>query len=294
MNYQKPGLQGLLLIVLSLGVTIVTVLIWQLLSPWIAVTLHYSSSEWLDNINYLKGLQLLTSVSMFLMPPVLLAFILKQPVALTLYFHRIKKPLLWIVVFCSMIVAQPFINWLGDWNAKLILPAWLSGLEHWMKAMEQESDQIVNRFLTVHSLKGLLFNIILIAIVPAFAEEFFFRGTVQRLFAQKMNIHLSIWITAAIFSAVHVEFYGFIPRLLLGAYLGYLLAWSGSIWIPVLAHFANNFIGVFVGYWMANHVGYDYLDHIGSTQYGWMSVAGICLFIPMVWFIYKHRNTVIL
>lgn len=79
------------------------------------------------------------------------------------------------------------------------------------------------------------------ALCPAITEEFFFRGALQRLIGKwNPNPHFVIWSAAILFSAFHLQFYGFIPRMLLGAYLGYLLLWTRSIWIPVFAHFINN------------------------------------------------------
>jgi membrane protease YdiL (CAAX protease family) len=278
------------LIAFSLLLTVTGTLLWVWISPFIAAVMRIPVVSWTGSLNYLKGLQLVSSVTMFLLPPVLLAYVLGQKVSSMLQFHRVKSVTFWLLVIVSMLVAQPFINWLGDWNSRLSLPVWLSGVEHLMKSMEQQNETLVNRFLAVHSMQGLFFNVLLVAVIPAFAEEFFFRGVVQRLFAKKMNIHLAIWLTAFIFSAVHVEFYGFVPRMLLGAYLGYLLVWSGSIWMPVLAHFVNNFLGVLTGYWVANYSGYSYLDHIGIGHFAWLSVVGVLLFAVLVWFIPKQNK----
>ena len=65
---------------------------------------------------------------------------------------------------------------------------------------------------------------------------------------ERGNIHLSIWASAIIFSAIHFQFYGFIPRLLLGALFGYLYYWSGNLLIPMFAHFVNNAFGVIMIY----------------------------------------------
>ena len=78
------------------------------------------------------------------------------------------------------------------------------------------------------------------------SEEILFRGTLQQLFLSSgLNRHLAIWITSIIFSAIHMQFFGFVPRLLLGAYFGYLLWWSRSLWLPVIIHAFNNSIVVY-------------------------------------------------
>ena len=290
MKTYKLSIQFLLLIALVVVLSLLSILFWQSITPFVASMLHQSVSAWMTNINYLKGLQFITSTGMFLLPPFFLVWILKQPIGKTLQIHRIARPELWIFTIISMLVAQPFINLLGEWNAHLSLPTWLSGLEEWMKKTETMNDAIVNQFLAVHHWTGLLFNMVLIAVLPALAEEFFFRGTIQRLFSEKLNVHLSIWLTAIIFSAVHLEFYGFLPRMLLGAYLGYLFVWSGTIWLPVIAHLTNNTIGVFIGYQIANHQGYDYLNQLGTHSYQMLSLIGIVLFVPIVLFLYRQRT----
>jgi membrane protease YdiL (CAAX protease family) len=88
---------------------------------------------------------------------------------------------------------------------------------------------------------GLLVGMFVIAVLPAVGEELVFRGIVQRrLYTLVRNPHVAIWTAALAFSAIHVQFFGFFPRLLLGALFGYLYYWSGNLWYPIFAHFVNN------------------------------------------------------
>ena len=130
------------------------------------------------------------------------------------------------------------------------LPESLSGLENWMKTMEDAAKILTEKFLKVDSFGGLLFNVFMIAILPALGEELMFRGVIQRIFSSwTKNYHWGIWITAFLFSAMHMQFYGFLPRMALGAMFGYLLVWTGTMWVPILAHFVNNLMGV-LGYFL--------------------------------------------
>jgi membrane protease YdiL (CAAX protease family) len=79
-----------------------------------------------------------------------------------------------------------------------------------------------------------------IALIPAIGEELLFRGVIQGSIFKNTNIHVAVLLTSIIFSAFHLQFYGFLPRMVLGILLGYSLAWSGSLWLPVLIHFINN------------------------------------------------------
>jgi hypothetical protein len=111
---------------------------------------------------------------------------------------------------------------------------------------------MVDKFMKVESISGLMFNIFMIAVLPALGEELMFRGVIQRIFTNwTKNYHWGIWITAFLFSAMHLQFYGFLPRMMLGAMFGYLLVWTGTMWVPILAHFVNNTMGV-MGYFLIN------------------------------------------
>jgi hypothetical protein len=129
-------------------------------------------------------------------------------------------------------------------------PESLSGIENWMRTMEDAAEMMVKKFMKVENISGLLFNIFMIAVLPAIGEELMFRGVIQRILTNwSKNYHWGIWITAFLFSAMHMQFYGFLPRMALGAMFGYLLVWSGTMWVPILAHFANNTMGV-IGYYL--------------------------------------------
>ena len=92
---------------------------------------------------------------------------------------------------------------------------------------------------------ALAVNVLIVGVAAGFSEELLFRGAFQRLLTTGgMNRHLAVWAVAFVFSAVHMQFFGFFPRLLLGAYFGYLLLWTRNIWVPVAAHTLNNTIYV--------------------------------------------------
>jgi len=119
-----------------------------------------------------------------------------------------------------------------------------------MKNMEDAAKIMIEKFMAVESISGLMFNIFMIAVLPALGEELMFRGVIQRIFSDwTKNHHWGIWITAFLFSAMHMQFYGFLPRMALGAMFGYLLVWTGTMWVPILAHFVNNLMGV-LGYFL--------------------------------------------
>ena len=163
------------------------------------------------------------------------------------YLHIRRLPSLRILawVFLSMVLLIPAINVTMLWNESMRLPEWAAPIEAWMKTQEETMQHLTEVFLFGGGFCPLLSNLIVIALTAAVTEEFLFRGALQRIFTQwSGRTHLAIWLTAFLFSAIHLQFYGFIPRMLLGAYFGYLLVWSRNIWIPVAAHFFNNAITV--------------------------------------------------
>ncbi|WP_025764969.1 CPBP family intramembrane glutamic endopeptidase [Dyadobacter tibetensis] len=147
------------------------------------------------------------------------------------------------ILILALLVVLLFIPLNGkfiEWNQAMKFPDAFSGIERWMREKESQME-VLTKFLTTYDQFGqLLIAMVVVVLLPAAGEEFIFRGIIQRKLAETWNIHIAIWTAAAIFSAIHFQFYGFLPRMLLGALFGYLYYWSGNIWVAVLAHFVNN------------------------------------------------------
>ena len=155
------------------------------------------------------------------------------------------------IVIVMSLVLLPIVWILADWNEGWKLPEVLAGLDEWMRRMDEQNSELVKLMSRDSRIGILLINIFVMAMLPAVGEELMFRGTVQP-FLQKWtkSPHWAIWITAFIFSATHFQISGFIPRMLIGAYLGYLCYWSGSLWLPIwsadfhgLIHHLANLLG---------------------------------------------------
>ncbi len=145
----------------------------------------------------------------------------------------------------SILVINGAVDYLNEWNQGLQLPEWLAGLQLKMEAYERSAELILSRLLDDTRWSVLGYNLFLIAGMAALGEELLFRGLIQKLFYRWTGqTHTAVWVTALIFSAVHLQFFGFIPRMLLGALLGYLLVYSGSLWVCIAAHFFNNALTV--------------------------------------------------
>jgi len=230
-------------------------------------------------IDALKIIQLVSAIGTFLFPPIIAAWLFSSDAKE--YLGVIRKPNSQQIVISIilLLVAIPFINWMMMANSLMELPASMKGVEDWMKEMEANAGQITKLLVKTNSIGGLVFNIFLMAIVPALGEEFLFRGLIQKLFKELSgNVNAGIILSAILFSAMHMQFYGFLPRFALGVMLGYMMYWSGSLWLPIIAHFFNNFLAVITTWAAANGSLKINPDTIG-TEPGQSAMLGISVFL---------------
>lgn len=226
-----------------------------------------------------KVIQILSSIGTFILPPIALALTERKKVT-EFYLFKQPKFLLIVLVLAIMILSMPFMEWTVIWNQKMVLPDFLHKIEQWMKEKEAIAMKMTIQLITVRSNFDFIVNLVMIAVIPAIGEELMFRGGVQRSLNRAFeNPHLAIWLSAIIFSAIHVQFYGFVPRMLLGAGFGYLYYYSGSIWYAMLAHFINNAYAVCAAFYMQkHHMPLDKADEpIGFPWYGYLISAIITI-----------------
>jgi len=222
----------------------------------------------------LKYFQMVQAIGLFVVPPFVIAVLLSsEPLR---YLSLEKKPKAWSVLLAIlfMIVAIPAINMLAAWNAQMELPESLAGVEAWMKRSEESAAVLMEAFLRADTIGVLLLNIFMIAILPGIGEELLFRGVLQpQLSALARSKTAGLFLAAFLFSAMHLQFYGFLPRFLLGLIFGYMLLWSGSLWLPVLAHFVNNVIAViFYFYAGKSDINISELEELGASSEAYIYV----------------------
>jgi membrane protease YdiL (CAAX protease family) len=141
----------------------------------------------------------------------------------------------------TVLVSMPAMEYLIEWNQHIKLPAGFEDLEQAMQSSEKTMEELTKFLLNFHSETDFALAVMVIAGMAALGEEIFFRGVLQSIFERYIgNKHVAIWLAAAIFSFIHFQFYGFFPRMFLGAFFGYLYVWFRSIWVPIAAHFFNN------------------------------------------------------
>ncbi|MDB5153597.1 MAG: family intrarane metalloprotease [Mucilaginibacter sp.] len=242
-----PGLQFLMLIGVVLGLilagTIISILIISSSfgKDVLNDTLNLKVSS-LQTQNALWVLQIVSTTLPLLLSPVFFSYIIvREPddyLKTTFHFSWLLIP----IVFLTMMLSQPLMEFIGNINQHMNLPQWMHDEENRIK---QASDSMMQ----MKTIGSMFFNLFIIGLVTALAEEFLFRGCMQTIFLRWMkNKHVAIWITAILFSAFHMEFFGFLPRMMLGLLFGYFVAWSGSIWPAVWGHFLNNGTVVVITY----------------------------------------------
>lgn len=190
------------------------------------------------SINILKTTHFFSAIGTFISPIVIYGYLTNFSFGFT---RKISRQSI-LLVIALMILIIPLITFILDWNMKIEFPDWLSNFN-------ADSEPILIAFLNMSNPVDLIVNLIIMAIIPAIGEELFFRGFLQKsLISITKNQHIAVLITSFLFSAIHFHLDGFFPRFMLGILLGYMFLWSGSLWIPILAHFTNNAIAVIISY----------------------------------------------
>ncbi len=236
-----------------------------------------------ENLPLVKYIQITQSIFVFIIPAIAAAWLFSSNTFRYLKTTGKFSLMAIVLVMCSIVMAIPVLNLFTMWNARLDLPDWLQSVERQIIAMEESANQLTQLFLDGHNNTDLIVNLIMIAILPAIGEEFLFRGVFQRLFTEwTRNHHWGVILGAFMFSFFHFQFFGFIPRFLLGVYFGYLLVWSGTIWLPVVAHFINNGLAVIYYHFSSGQLGETMLDQVGTETEGYYALIGSILFTTLL------------
>lgn len=242
-----------------------------------------------QDLNSLRFMQISSQLFTFVLPPIAYALLVKEQPVNALGLKNSK--ILWFLIGTAMIFAiMPLNSILAEWNAGLKLPESLSALEQMMKEMQDAASAMIEKFVSVDTIGGLMLNLFMIAGLAALGEELLFRSIIQTsLIKICKNAHVGILIASAIFSFIHFEFYGFVPRLILGMLLGYMFYFSGSIWIPMLMHFLNN--GTVVLIYFLNNKGITNIDvdTFGQTSIP-ILIVSIVVMIVLFLFSIKYSD----
>jgi len=266
---------------------------------FIVIILFFGSSamgnitDFVGNPNYvtvLKISQALTTGFLFILPPLWLARTEKIKIK-DFYGFKRPKAFIFLLVFLIMLCSMPLMEFVGLANQKMTLPDFLKPIENWMRNAENEAAKMTELLLKTKNGFDFLINMVVIALLPAIGEELMFRGGVQRAFTRMFkNPHVAIWISAFIFSAIHVQFFGFFPRMFLGAAFGYIYLWTGSLWYAMFAHFLNNAYAISLAWYLQKqHIPLSEADN--SSYFPWYaSIISLILSVLLFYYL-KHKTT---
>lgn len=262
--YQQlaPWQQLLYLIAVAIGCTIIGTVV----SLGIVALLYGRGMVWqivqmtnTGNPDFINAFRIFIAIGntlfVFFVPAVIFAcYVVREPDEY-LKPRNYFPPVLLLLSLGFMFFFLPAIDILGYFNHQMTLPPALHDLDKWIHDSEAQAGATIKLMLEMKTIGDLLISLFIVAILPALSEEFFFRGCMQTIFERwTKNTHWAVWITAFVFSFMHFEFLGFVPRFLMGAGLGYLFAWSGSIWPSVAAHCLNNGLAVWSYYAWQHHL----------------------------------------
>lgn len=210
----------------------------------------------------------------------------KKPILTVLHLNKSCNLEVFGLCFVLMLALQPFINLLGEINSHIHLPQCLSNVEAWMNLMEEQARATTLRLLSDTSIGGIMANIVVVGVVAAFCEEVLFRGALQNIMLRICRPHLAIWLSAFIFAFIHLQFAGFIPRMLMGGLFGYIVWWSGSLWPVILMHFVNN-TGAIFAYLYCLSAGLDIktMDRVGVGNSWWLTVVSVVVSAGIIYYL---------
>lgn len=236
----------------------------------------------MGDVNQMKIGQGISSALIFIAPPLILyAFTRHHPMR-EIGFRKPNTAWMLLIGVTLMFVSLPLTNLLTSWNEKMNFGEAFETLEAVLKQLEETAGDLTEQMLQVDSIGGLLFNLLVIALIPAIGEELTFRGVLQQALTRRMNVHVAVFLSAFIFSFIHFQFYGFLPRMFLGLLLGYLFYYSGSLWTSILMHFVNNGAAVVVAYLDYKGLIDVDLDHFGATSNVWLIVASLVVTVGLI------------
>ena len=199
----------------------------------------------MTNLGHLRIIQIIQSIGTFIIPSIIGVWLFYSNSYKACFGKGQLNGQLVLISVLIIVVSSPLINWASFVNQNIPFPSSLNYIKQWMTQKEQGAMEMTRTFLTIESVSDILVNTFIMAILPAIGEEWLFRGMIQPLTARiTKKMSSAIILTAILFSAMHFQFLTFFPRMILGVILGYLYHYGKSLWLPIIAHFANNLVAL--------------------------------------------------
>ncbi len=233
--------------------------------------------------NFFRWSNFIAHVCTFTLPPLALALIVQRR-RWSQWLDLDRAPSLFWIGMGALFIAISFpLAQLTYWiNRKLPLPKSVL-------AMEEEAEQLMSAVLQMDGPGEWILNLLVVGLAAAVGEELLFRGVIQKQLERAFTKpHLAIWVTAVAFSAIHMQFAGFLPRMVLGALLGYLFYWSRNLWVPIFAHLFFNGAQVTVQFLYGDAMEQLESDELENVP---LLVATGLLSLALVWWMGRRLST---
>lgn len=242
-------------------------------------------------LKYIQGSQ---QIALFIIPAIVTAKLLRKGNESFLKTDRFPGSIPLLMVILLALLLLPVTSYAGMLNSRMSLHGWLSGAENWMRTKEDAASELTGLLIKSKGIGDLMINLFILAIIPSIAEEMIFRGILQQILCRIFKSgHIAIWITAIFFSAIHLQFFGFLPRLILGLSFGYLFFWTGNLWIAVVAHLINNAVPILMTHFVRwNELG-DKASDLANKQILLPLVPALLCIGILYYFRNENRNNFI-
>lgn len=283
---EKPyWIQLIVLVLFMLG----GMLVFSSLGTLMVMLLYHTPQmlEAADPVTAIRITQTLATIGTFLVPSLLFAYCYNRQWFDYNAAYRLPKQSMVNMVLILSVTLLPVVGVLSSFNQSIMPQE--GAVAEFMRDLEEAANHILELVTSQRSSWDLIANILIFAVLAGICEEFFFQGSLQPLLMNwTKNPHVGILLTALIFSALHFQFYGFIPRFLLGVYLGYLFYWSRSLWLPILAHVLHNALSILVDYTLQGR-GIDTDNMQFTDMRGALPTAAACALISAMAIVYIWR-----
>jgi len=245
-----------------------------------------------QSVYMLKYFQVVNQLGVFIVPAFIYAYLENRKPARYLDLDKRPKPGLLFLSVILILASLPAISWMVEINEQMSLPDFLKGIENWMRSSENQTNRLTELFLDVNTFTGLIINLVIIALLASLGEELLFRGVVLRILYNGIrNVHVAVIVSSILFSALHMQFYGFLPRMVLGIIFGYLFLWTGSLWIPIILHFMFNAITVVAVFLYNRGIISTDVENLGASDSSFIIVGSFIFSILLLMFINRMRTT---
>lgn len=190
-----------------------------------------------------------------------------------------------LLAAAAVIVSQFFIEYLVSLNQAIELPANLK----FLKEYQEKTEALTEKLMSFTGIGQFVVVSVVVAIIPAIGEEFFFRGLILGdLLRGKVRAVIAIPATGLLFAISHFQYDNVLAIWILGSFLGYLYYVSGSLWLPIAAHFTNNFLAVLLKYLF--NLGFISKEFAEAQTPLYLTLISVAVFAVFIFLFHKWKN----